>query len=361
MGKKVKIAFLSFYSGEVYRGVETFVHELGNRLQNSGYEVVVYQNGPKISGSIYRTVSTGLEVDWTKKNGKVSPPHIPFTDYWGFLLKRFTSFVLKAIDKDVDIIIPTNGGWQVLFCKIWALRYGKKIVVTGHSGIGFDDRWNLWCFPNRFVAISTFAQNWANRANPFVKSVTIHNGIDLNQFGKKVKPVKIDLRGSIVLNVGALIPNKRQDLIIEAVSRLENVSLLLIGKGENERKLTDLGNRLLPNRFKIMNFSYDQMPSVYASADLFSYPTVSWESFGLVLLEAMASGLPVVASDDPIRREIVGDAGIFVDPTDIKKYADAIEKALKTKWGDKPHKQAEKFSWDDIAKKYMELFDKITS
>ena len=60
------------------------------------------------------------------------------------------------------------------------------------------------------------------------------------------------------------------------------------------------------------------------------------------MVEAMASGLPVVATDDPIRREIVGDAGLFVDPTDTNKFANTIEKALNTNWGEKPRKQAEK-------------------
>ena len=101
------------------------------------------------------------------------------------------------------------------------------------------------------------------------------------------------------------------------------------------------------------------MSEVYRRANLLVFPTVPWESFGIVLIEAMASGLPVVATDDPIRREIVGDAGLFVDPTNIEEYAKAIEKALSTDWGDKPRKQAEKFSWDIIASSYEELFKNI--
>jgi glycosyltransferase involved in cell wall biosynthesis len=101
------------------------------------------------------------------------------------------------------------------------------------------------------------------------------------------------------------------------------------------------------------------MPRVYGAADIFTYPTVPWESFGIVLVEAMASGLPVVATDDPIRREIVGDAGLFDDPLNTKVYAKALRKALAKDWGDKPRKQAEKFSWDKIADQYHKLFDEL--
>ncbi len=77
------------------------------------------------------------------------------------------------------------------------------------------------------------------------------------------------------------------------------------------------------------------------------------------MLEALASNIAVVATDDPIRREIVGSAGLFVDPTDTEAYSKAIEKALNTNWGDKPRKQAEKFGWDKIANEYEELFKQI--
>lgn len=359
MDKKMKIAFLSLYSGEVYRGVETFVHELANRFTDLGIDVIVYQNGPELKNSKYKTVSIDLKIDWNVVSREVNPPRIPFTDYWGFLVKRFTSRVLRKIDKDVDIIIPTNGGWQTLLTKIWTVLHHKKMVVTGQSGPGIDDRWMLWCFPDRFIGLSEFHTKWARKANPFVKSLTIHDGADLKIFGSDVKPIKTGLKRPIILNVGAFIPNKRQKLIIKAVSKLEHVSLLLVGKGDMEDELSSFGEKLLPGRFKIMSFAYDQMSKVYTACDLFTFPTVSWESFGIVMVEAMASGLPVIATDDPIRREIVGEAGLFVDPTDSKKYAETLEKALKIKWGTKPKEQAEKFSWDDIAKKYRKMFEEL--
>ena len=83
-----------------------------------------------------------------------------------------------------------------------------------------------------------------------------------------------------------------------------------------------------------------------------------WEAFGIVYVEAMASGLPVVATDDENRREIIGDAGLFVDPENIEEYAQTLGKALKTDFGEKPRQQAKKFSWDKIASQYEQIMIK---
>ena len=196
----------------------------------------------------------------------------------------------------------------------------------------------------------------SNNANPFVKSTVIPNGVDIKEFLPKKRN---NNKKNVILNVSALVSWKRQDLLIKALSTINSSSLILVGKGDRENYLKELGNRLIPNKLEIVSYEHRDMPKIYQKADLFSFPTVPWESFGIVLIEAMASGLPVVATDDPIRREIIGSAGLFVDPTDTDAYSKAIEKALNTNWGDKPRKQAEKFSWDKIANKYEELFKQI--
>jgi len=281
-----------------------------------------------------------------------------FTDYWARLVGRFTRIVFKKMDKDVDIVVTTNGSLQALYVRIWSFLRGKKHIAVGQSGPGADDKWNLLFMPDVFIALTSFQKKWAKKFNPLVKVVTIPNGVDLNKFESSNKALKIDLPHPIILSVGALVAGKRLDLIIKATAATK-ASLLLVGGGELQGELQKLGEELLKNRFKIISLPFNDMPKIYPTCDLFTYPTLPWESFGIVLLEAMASGLAVVATDDPIRREIVGDAGYFIDPTDIDKYSEALEKALKTKWGGRPRHQAEKFSWDEISKRYKELFESL--
>ena len=350
----MKIAFLSFYSGVSYRGVETFVHELANRLHNFGHEITVYQFGKELPGANYKTVSVEVPMNW-----KQDKPFLLETLYFGLKVKKFTKIVLSKIDKDTDVIFPTNGQWQGILCSVWAKIHKKRIVVSGQSGPGIDDRVNLWTFPNIFVAMTDFQRRWARNANPFVKIEKIPNGVDLSKFKDSVTPININLTEPIVLCVGAFDFWKRQNLLIEAMSKLNKGSLLLVGRGKREAELSSLGQKLLGNRFRMMSFPHKEMPRIYASVDIFSYPTFAAESFGIVMVEAMASGLPVVANDDPIRREIVGDAGLFVDPTDTDAYAKALSEGLVKNWGDKPRKQAEKFNWDKIALEYEKLFKEI--
>lgn len=306
----MKIAFLNKYQNINTRGAETFVYELSRRLSKN-HDTSVVSN----------------------------------INYLNLFKKRY------------DVIIPTNGRFQVVIVRKIAWLMGSKIVVSGQSGMGWDDKVNLYSFPDAFIALSLKALDWAKRVNPFVKSFYIPNGVDLKKFNKGGKVFQSKLVYPIILAVGAFTRQKRLDLAVRAVAQLKNSSLLIAGGGgELKEELARLGKRLLGPKFDIISVPFEKMPEVYRACDVFTLPSNPSESFGNVLVEAMASGLPVVASDDPIRHEIVGDAGIFVDPTDTAAYAKALGEALNRNWGSKPRQQAEKFSWDKIAEEYEELF-----
>ena len=300
----MRILFINKYQGKVNRGAETFVSELSKRL------------------------SKNHEVD---------------------VLTKINFF------KRYDIVIPTNGRLQVFATRIYTWLTGAKMVVSGQSGVGLDDRLNLYAMPDVFVAISSEALIKSKKRNPFVRSVYIPNGADLGKFSLTKKS---NSKSKTVISISAFTKEKRNDLTIKAVSKLKDVKLIIAGGGGNLKEQTnELGIKLLSkNRFELLSVDHSKIPSLLCKSNLLAFSAVPWESFGIVLVEAMASNLPVVATDDPIRREIVGDAGLFVDPTDTEAYAKAIEKALNTDWGDKPRKQAEKFSWDKIALHYEELF-----
>ena len=133
------------------------------------------------------------------------------------------------------------------------------------------------------------------------------------------------------------------------------VSLLVCGDGPDRPYFQALGEELLgSDRFGIETFPFDQMPQVYRCADIFTLPSID-EPFGQAYIQAMACGLPVVATDDEIRRDIVGNAGILCDVTQIDIYADAIAQVLNSNLQVAARENARRFSWDAIAKSYCNL------
>lgn len=312
--KRLRILFLSRFQNKVDRGVETFVFELAERLSKN-YTVEI------LSGE--------------------------------------KAYSLKEVmSGNFDIVIPTNGRSQSLKSSFARMFNKYKIIISGHAGMGKDDIWNILITrPDVYVALTEAEEKWAKKWAFGVKIVKIPNGIDLNRFKPAGETLKIDLKGPIILSVGALSWYKHHELTIEAMSRLSEGTLLIIGKGEEEMRLKKLADEKIPGRFRIISAKYDDMPSIYRAADLFVLPSWDREAFGIVYLEAMACGLPVVAPNDLPRREIMGDAGILVDVTNPKEYSEAIQQSLDKKWGDTPRKQAEKFSWDRIAKQYEDLIE----
>ena len=313
---RVKIVFLCRDYGKVDRGVESHVEELSKRLKEK-FDVHIF---------------SGKDAD----------------------------DINKIIKGNFNLVIPTNGRVQAAKVSVGRIVGKYKVLIAGHAGIGRDEIINLLTFPDVYVALTDFELNWAKKYAFGVELKVIPNGIDLEKFKSIGRKQNVGLSGQIILSVGALEWYKYHDLAIKAVSKLPEASLLIVGKGKDNAKLKNLGNQLLgEKRFKIMDVDYHQMPEIYRSADLFTLPSWNREAFGIVYLEAMATGLAVVAPDDLTRSEIVGDGGILVDVFDTEKYAEALKNGLTKKWGDVPRHQAEKFSWDKICKKYEELILQI--
>lgn len=368
----MKIAFLSFYSGYIPRGIETYVHELANQLVEN-HEVTVYQSGPKLANAKYKTIMVETGADWKRINELRHLSTLIFfdfsfknllrrfyLDYWSRVQGKFAVKTLTLLSTDTDVIISASSGWISILIRLWCFKHKIKLIIPGQSGPGWDDRINLFCRPNVFVTLTKYQADWANKNGFGVKTAVIPNGVDLKRFNPKVEKIKINLPRPIFICVAALEPGKRIEFVIKAVSKLKQASLLVLGQGKLKNQLEEMASHYLPNRFAILSVPHDKIPPYYCSCDALTMVPPLTESFGIVFLEAMACNKTVVTSDDPPRREIVGDAGLFVDPRNSDEYAAALERALDKNWGDIPRKQAEKFSWDKIAEKYDQLFRNLT-
>ena len=352
----MKIAFINFYSGFVDRGGETFVHELANRLAEKN-DVTVFQAGPTID-SKYKTITVG-NFKQTKWLSSLQPTHILRRLFLDSSKRREFVFTLLLLPKlfklRPQVVLPLNSGWQALVISIYCRLSGAKLVIAGQSGPGWDDRWNLLMKPHLFVALTNRQHAWANRASIWIQQIIkISNGVDIARFTPAGKKFQTTLPKPIILMVAASTPDKRVEQGIRAVAKLKSASLLLLGSGPMDERVNKLGYELLgKKRFLHLSVKHEQMPQYYRAADIFTLCSFSSEAFGIVYLEAMASGLSCVATDDESRREIVGTAGDYVsNPDDPTEYSRVIEKVLNKDWKDLPLKQSRKFSWELIAESY---------
>lgn len=350
----MKVSIVNYYQGLNKRGGETFVDELSKGL-SSIHQITVY-SAPKLGFP--------RPPKWSILNPN-HPLRYLFLDLPKILELLFTLRLLPILFKQKpDVIIPLNSGWQSLILSIYCRWFGAKLIIVGQSGPGWDDRWNLLMYPHLFVSLTKHNLSWAKK-NSFwnVGLVEIPNGVDVNTFSPIGAKKKLNLKGKIVLCVAAPSKSKKIDLVVKAVSLLKNVSLLVLGGGELSSEVDHLGSKLLGvDRYMRLEVPHNQISQYIRACDLFTMVSSTREAFGIVYLEAMACGLGVVTRDDPSRREIVGNAGLFVDnPEDLQSYAQVIEQGLKKSFKKEALQRASKFSWVNIIDKYNQELEKLST
>lgn len=243
----------------------------------------------------------------------------------GFPPFRRLGALVKAVFPDV--IRAYDPGVRGSLAVFWGKRLGVPSVISVHADL--DDQRRHEQRPIHYVrklleryalsradavvCVSRYLEPYAKRYGAH-HTVVIYNRVYPEQFasppddrhGPTMKKVTI-------LSVGRLVRQKYQECLIRAVQGLD-VTLILIGDGELRERLTGLVRRLrMENRVEFIRaIPHAEMPRYYRAADIFAVAT-HYEGFCIPVLEAMAAGLPVVASGIGPIEELVGDAGFLVE------------------------------------------------
>jgi glycosyltransferase involved in cell wall biosynthesis len=197
------------------------------------------------------------------------------------------------------------------------------------------------------------------------QATLIPNGIDVDTF----KPGKADRATfglpegvPVALMVSALIPSKRVCEGIEAAAKVDDLYLVVCGDGPERDKVKALGQKLMPNRFRVTQLPRQQMPDMYRSADLLLHMSLD-EPFGNVYIEASAIGLPVVAHNWSGTQWILGDTATLVDTQELVAVTQGIKSALKmnseTLISKRISMVKSRFSWEKISLLYYDFFKEI--
>jgi glycosyltransferase involved in cell wall biosynthesis len=164
----------------------------------------------------------------------------------------------------------------------------------------------------------------------------------------------------LVLMVSALIPSKFVLEGVRAVADLPGAHLVVAGDGPLRGEVDALVAERMPGRFKRLTTTMDRMPALYRSADAFLHLSRD-EAFGNVYVEALATGLPVVAHDYPVARWILGGAGSLVASQDLTAVTGALREALASR----PDRAglhaaaAERFDWKVVAGLYADFLREV--
>ncbi|HJP69786.1 MAG TPA: glycosyltransferase family 4 protein, partial [Sphingomicrobium sp.] len=343
----------------VDRGAEVAFIEVARQLSLLGHEVTLFGSGDRREGEPYQFV----HVPAVKREHFERWPKIP-------TLRNETSWEEATFAPGLLARYRPSEFDVVATCAYpythWALgRRGrgkrpKRVFITQNGDWpAYSDGAEFRLF--RCDGLVCTNPDYLERNKHRYRCALIPNGVDLKRF----QPGEGDRarfgfpQGPVVLMVSALISSKNVAEGVAAVARIAGVTLAVAGDGPLRDEIRRLADELMPGRYMQLTVPAAQMPALYRSADVFMHLSVD-ESFGNVFVEALASGIPIVAYDTPRTRWILGEEGILADKADPDALFEALKKALDRDCNaGKIRERAKRFSWEAIAKDYEQFFGEL--
>jgi glycosyltransferase involved in cell wall biosynthesis len=328
----MKICLYNVTASFIPGGLETYCWEAGRALARRGHEVTV--------------VAGNRGEAW---HDEVRLVQFPFRieGEWPDLGKRFQRLMERLSFARAGVPYLVSGGFDaVLICKPfdfpsmwWARRRGMRSMTVFHSGgtdfFACDGRFegaiDKLCAVSRYNA----RQIEARYGRP---TSVIHNGVDTGIF----RPLGRDpaLRAKLgagqddvlVASLGRLVGWKGIRVLLEALAGLPaRFRCIVIGTGPEEESLKRFAQELgLEERVAFLGrVPHAEIPGLLSQCDVFAQPSIGEEAFGISVIEAMACGLPVLASNNGGLPEIIveGETGHLVEPGNVDAWRSAIVRA----------------------------------
>jgi phosphatidylinositol alpha-mannosyltransferase len=222
---------------------------------------------------------------------------------------------------------------------------------------------------HRAIAVSEPARAFVNRYFPGHQMRVIPNGIDLDVYKPGVPPIR-HLRDEKIniLFVGRLEKRKGLGDLLRAYrfiqTRVPHTRLIIVGDGPLRGTIESyIARHRLPNVIMAGYVPDSVKPRYFGSADIFCAPATGAESFGIVLLEALASGLPVVATEVPGYMSVLepGRDSMTVQPRNWRELGASLvilarDADLRMRLGDYAHEKARRYSWESVTADILHIY-----
>jgi len=353
----VKIVLACPYAWDVPGGVQVHVGQLAAHLKQRGHEIVVLAPGSRQASEPWvRIVGRPIRVPY---QGTVAP--ICFSAHSA----RTIASVLRGFAPDV---VHAHEPFSPSTAMLATLRSRAPVVATFHA---FAERSRLltaaapalrlvWRKLRVRMAVSVAAAGFVrSRFGDGIRIVP--NGCDVELFGNDgTKAARGLPTGRRMLWVGRLDAQKGFPIAVAAFRRIASevpdLSFVVVGEGRDRPAVSSLPPDVRRRMVMVGPVAHPSLPTYYAGADVFVSPAVGQESFGLVLVEAMAAGVPVVASDIAGYREVVraNVDGLLVRRGDPGALADAVRRVLSdpelaSRLSEAGRARADRYRWDVVA------------
>jgi phosphatidylinositol alpha-mannosyltransferase len=290
--------------------------------------------------------------------------------------------IKKVMAEEQFDVVHLHEPFMPMLCSA-TLRFSNTVNVgtfhaaQGKPGYDIGRPVTTWILEHRarklhgHIAVSKPAMDYASRFVPGDYEI-IPNGVDIHHFRPDVPLIQEYCDGKLnIVFMGRLEFRKGLNYLLKSFyyvkKEMPNTRLIICGPGTRLRKRYEQWVKDV--RLKDVVFTglvnFEEQPSYYRTADVFCAPNTSHESFGLVLVEAMATGRPVVASNIEGFASVVTDGkdGLLVPPMTVRPLANTLlkllnDKQLRLQMGENGLITAQKYDWEGVAARVLAYYSK---
>jgi len=370
--KKMKILIVTHYFLPHKGGIEFVAYNQAKELIKKGHKVTIVSS--KIGDEPEEEIMDGIKIRRVKAwNYFEDKQGVPYPIYSP---KIFS--VTNEEAKTADIVHVHDLFYLSPFAGAIASQINKKplvlmqhveLVKTKRPMVNLIQRLVYWTYggyilkkADNLIVCNEKVKGWLKNPN---KTIMINNGVDTKLFNPVSKEQKIKLREKynlplnkpIILFVGRLVEKKGFDKLFEA--RSKDYLILLVGLGEIPDYMKKDKNVLFMN-----SMQQDKLSEIYQLADVFCLPSIN-EGFPLTILEAMATGLPIVTSDNPGYEDYIDRKFVKLINSTPEKIKSVIKEVLNNKkmmeeMSNYSRKEAvKKFSWENNSKDLLKIYNQV--
>ncbi len=372
----MKIALVSPYDFAYPSGVNIHVSSLERRFTKMGHDVkIIAPLSGNVSGIGDKFIRIGTPIP-IPAGGTICRVTISL---------RLGPTIKSVLSQENFDIIHLHEPFMPMLCSA-VLRFSNTANVAtfhafdGKPGYKFGRPISTIMLRRRLhkldgrIAVSKAAMEFASKYVPGYYNI-IPNGIDLELFSPDVSPISEFCDGKLnILFVGRLEKQKGVNYLIKAYRRVRqevpNSRLIIVGPGTRLRGKYE--KEVLRSGLKDVIFvggkPQSELPQYYKMADVFCAPATGLESFGIVLLEAMAVGKPIVATNIEGYNSVLthGVEGLLVPPKNEEMLARALvslltNESLRQEMAARARLKAMEYSWEHIAQRVLNYYARILS